>query len=402
MRFRQPNLPSGAQYASFEFAPASGAGMGAACACTTPTGAKGDVLSVSRASNATCSKQGLATTGISNGDLVVCGSNAIRVETDVGGSGLLAVLGEGARTNSVLWSEALGNAAWSKVGSTAPFAPTVTADQAVAPDGATTAERVQYPATSAADFGGVRTATAVLTAAPWAASVYLKGNGTSGTLDICMQAGVYVCTACNYVSTSWTRCTAAGTPSAAGQLYVGNMSSVNGGTARGAADVFVWGIQAELGAFASSYIPTTTAAVIRQADVLTGALPSAPGATGSAAFTFTPEWSGTAGGGPMVYFGGNARALYGTGGFARSYDGSLNPAVSMGATANTAKRYWSSWSTANGWVVRNATDATQATSAFTVGTWSTTTTITILSPSVSDAYGLVSALCYDSSESRCR
>ena len=41
--FMQPNLPR-TTLAYFEFAPASGAGMTSACACTTPTGAKGEAL----------------------------------------------------------------------------------------------------------------------------------------------------------------------------------------------------------------------------------------------------------------------------------------------------------------------------------------------------------------------
>jgi hypothetical protein len=70
-------------YAFFEFAPASGAGMGTACACTTPTGAKGEALTFTRAGDATCSKQGLATTGIANGDLVACTGNQPRVESSI-------------------------------------------------------------------------------------------------------------------------------------------------------------------------------------------------------------------------------------------------------------------------------------------------------------------------------
>ena len=89
-----------ADYAYFEFAPASGAGMTAACACTTPTGAKGEAMTFTRTGAATCSKQGLATTGINDGDLVTCASdNQPRVEPS---GGVLGLRVESAKTNPLL------------------------------------------------------------------------------------------------------------------------------------------------------------------------------------------------------------------------------------------------------------------------------------------------------------
>ena len=58
--------------AFFEFAPASGVGMGEACSCVDVTGTKGEALTFTRASTATCVK-GSPTTGIANGDLVRVG-----------------------------------------------------------------------------------------------------------------------------------------------------------------------------------------------------------------------------------------------------------------------------------------------------------------------------------------
>src|SRR5262249_23333839 len=51
-----------------------------------------------------------------------------------------------ARTNRLLWSQGIDNAAWGKLGSGGPTAPTVTADAIVAPDGTMTAEAVAFPA----------------------------------------------------------------------------------------------------------------------------------------------------------------------------------------------------------------------------------------------------------------
>ena len=51
---RMGDRGGGPRFAYFEFAPEGGAGMTAACACTTPTGAKGETLTFSRASSGTC------------------------------------------------------------------------------------------------------------------------------------------------------------------------------------------------------------------------------------------------------------------------------------------------------------------------------------------------------------
>ena len=134
--FSSPALTGSGAF--FEFAPASGAGMGTACACTTPTGAKGEALTFTRTGNATCSKQGLATTGIADGDLVVCTANQPRVESS---GGVLGLRVEGARTNSVLRSQELDNAAWTLDFAGGGVIPTRTANAATAPDGTPSAER---------------------------------------------------------------------------------------------------------------------------------------------------------------------------------------------------------------------------------------------------------------------
>jgi len=249
--------------AFFEAFPANGAGTTGVCSTTAPTGAKGETLTFTRGSTATCTKTltggGLATTGIANGDLVVLSSNVARVEYD--SAGTLGLLVESSRTNDTLRSQEFSNAYW-----TNDVVPT--ADFAVAPDGTTTAERFQFGATSGATrsvsfVSGGCTSTPVA----FTQSIYVRGTSASGTMDLCgKDLATSPCVACSFTNTSWTRCTLSSTGIAPGYFMVGNASQYNGGVARSANDVLVWGAQCEIGAYSTSYIPTTSAAVTRSTE----------------------------------------------------------------------------------------------------------------------------------------
>ncbi len=273
-------------YAQFEAFPASGAGTSGPCSPTAPTGARGEVLTFARASSATCTKTatgGLATTGIASGDLSIAPSGDPRVEYD--GAGTLGLLVESARTNSCLRSQEFENAYW-----TNDVVPT--ANAAVAPDGTTTAERYQFTATTAVQrsigfvSGGCPAAGAAV------GTLYVKGVSGSGTMDICTSDLTTSCTACAFVSTSWTRCSDARTQSAPGYLVLGNASLYNGGVARSASDVYVWGAQCEAGAYATSYIPTVAAMVTRAAEAASFTLANAIGPSGCLAASET--WGSSA------------------------------------------------------------------------------------------------------------
>ena len=283
-------------YAWFEFAPVSGAGMGTACACTTPKGAKGEALTFTRGSAATCTKTatgGLATSGIANGDVVFCSTNQPRVEYD--SAGVLGLLVERTRTNYLLRSEELDNAVWTSFSSGVP-APTVTANYTTSPAGTLTAERVQIAACPSSGNYSV-----VFQSGSWAAnsttSVYLKGTSGSGSVTLyARNAGAAASIVCSFTSTHWSRCSITFSE-AATQVGVGCLNNVApiGGTDTGAADVLVWGAQHETGTYVTSYIPTTSAAVSRSADVASFAItPPHPVFSMAASVTLPSNWTPTA------------------------------------------------------------------------------------------------------------
>lgn len=275
--------PAPTELALFEFAPSNGAGMGPACACAAPTGAKGEALTFARASSGTCLKTvGTAPQAIANGDMVTCTSNQARVMPGADGTSLNGLLVEDARTNGALRSQELGNAAWTKAhGGDATADPVITSDYAVAPDGTTTAERLQIPAATVGG-GGYSFIFQAFAADPSSASIFVRGceilydggcdpnpdgfnqdGGTSsGTTDLCVYNGSWNCASCAYASTSWARCAKANVASGA-DIGFGNFSGNGSGINRPAQDIFAWGADDELSAFATSYIATTSAAVTR-------------------------------------------------------------------------------------------------------------------------------------------
>jgi len=358
---RQPNLPrqSAPSYAFFEFAPADGAGMTAACACTTPTGAKGEAMTFTRASSGTCLKGG-TTSGIANGDMVTCSSNQPRVMPGGDGTGPLGLLVEGSRTNDLLRSEEFSNAAWTSGGS-ACTAPTVTANQAAAPDGTTTADRVQIPACT----GNWSLVYQTLGSASRTFSLFIKGNGESGAVQLFVNP---TCVSCSYNPDTWTRCVVP-SPGASTVYYFGSDKIDCGGSNQPAKDFFVWGAQAEVGAFATSYIATAGATATRADETATFPSPGAAiEAAGCGGATMVPSWSGTSAALNMglVTFASAGRPVYvrSSGGEQfTTFDGTTNPNIAATFTAGTAIRGVGEWS-GSSLVIRNVTAGTSASSPF--------------------------------------
>jgi hypothetical protein len=212
----------------------------------------------------------------SNGLIQTAASGASRFDHNPATGESLGLLVEEARTNLIFQSQDL-TTSWTPVGVT------VTSNVAVAPDGTTTADKITYA--NGANYTEIRSNSWTVTAGQVATfSCYLKNaGGTYATLRISadndrratfnlatgavtgVQSGVTAYEMKN-VGNGWYRCSVTAAPTTTQYTYSSVFDSF-GGVGNGVDGVYVWGAQQELGAFPTSYIPTTTATVTRAADV---------------------------------------------------------------------------------------------------------------------------------------
>jgi hypothetical protein len=196
----------------------------------------------------------------SNGLLQTAAIDAPRFEYNPTTLAPLGLLIEEQRTNLARYSEQFDNAAWVKFATA-----TVTANTSTAPDGTTTADTLNMPAS------GDRinlSAISITGGATYTASLWLSGSGTTfislatggGTYKFAGQQVTLTATPTRYTVTLVTNANNTSVFPIIGR-YNG---AVGAGTATSA---IIWGYQFEAGAFATSYIPTVASTVTRTADI---------------------------------------------------------------------------------------------------------------------------------------
>lgn len=241
-------------------------------AITAPgTGGYASIMGDTLAPYVTFTRASTATYFDSAGVMQTAGINEPRYDYDPDTLAYRGLLVEEQRTNLLTYSADFSNAAW----------PTwdyvITANDIAAPDGTTTADKITATATPAA-----LTRAFTATSTSHAFSIYIKygttpassndiaiRNNTTATILASMSfAGAQIISSNSIretLSDGWYRITVwATTGITVGDnlgLYFGATGAITDGQYW-----YVWGGQLEAGSFATSYIPTTSAAVTRAAD----------------------------------------------------------------------------------------------------------------------------------------
>lgn len=223
------------------------------------TGTLDPRVSVTRALNT-------ATRVNSSGFIETVNANLPRFDYDPTTLVAKGLLIEEQRTNQIIYSNDFRTT--EEVGTTRDWviavgSSVVTTNYATSPDGTTNANLMSIPSNFYSGRQQNFTATAGVA---YTFSFWIKrlSGGTSGSLQI-FGAGIISASTAFTSTANWQRITVTGTASATGLAGVYIYPDYTGS---GSSEYLLYGAQLEVGAFPTSYVPTTTTSVTRNADVV--------------------------------------------------------------------------------------------------------------------------------------
>ena len=173
-----------------------------------------------------------------------------------------ALLLEPQRTNLVLYSGDLSAANWVKTGAGTGSNAIATANYSTSPDGTVNASRLQLDLNGGTSAGDISYTSQSVAGTGVMSSFYLKSN--NGTVVIYIRVGGVISAVT--VTTSWQRFEVENA-GAITLIQIGLRGNNYGGeTNSDVADILVYGVQSEVGSYATSPIPTQGTTVTRLAD----------------------------------------------------------------------------------------------------------------------------------------
>ena len=230
-----------------------------------------------------------ATTGTyidASGMIQTAAIDAPRIDYSTGKAQLLV---EPAATNLLSYSEQFENAAWSQ------GLATIAANAANAPNGTVTAEKLVEDST-ASNTHSIYRVRPLLALTTYTMSVYAKAGERSQLMAFVQSTGFVdggprycvfdlssglslaptgagASAAIDEIGGGWFRCSLTFNGTASASPYI-QWALCSGGanvyTGNGTSGLYIWGAQLETSPVHTSYIPTTTTATTRAADVITG------------------------------------------------------------------------------------------------------------------------------------